>query len=85
MPQLIAQGSYMHTWLGVTGVSLTPDLERGTALPMNYKGVIVSSVQSGSPAAKANLQPITVKHIGDIIIAIDGGILSNVLKILSIT
>ncbi|MFZ0511434.1 MAG: trypsin-like peptidase domain-containing protein [Candidatus Nitrosopolaris sp.] len=72
VPQLIAHGSYIHPWLGVTGVSLTPDLERGTGLPMNYKGVIVSSVQSGSPAAKVNLQPITVKHMGDIIIAIDG-------------
>jgi C-terminal processing protease CtpA/Prc len=39
---------------------------------MNYKGVIISSVQTGSPAAKVNLQPTTVKHMGDIIIAIDG-------------
>ena len=39
---------------------------------MNYKGVIISSVQNGSPAAKVNLQPTTVKHMGDIIIAIDG-------------
>ena len=39
---------------------------------MNYKGVIVVSVQSGSPAAKVNLQRITVKHTGDIIIVIDG-------------
>lgn len=72
VPQLISHGSYIHPWLGVTGASLTPDLERGTGLPMNYKGVIVVSVQSGSPAAKVNLQPITVKHTGDIIIAIDG-------------
>ena len=70
--QLIAHGSYIHPWLGVIGASITPDLERGTGLPMNYKGVVVTSVQPGSPAAKVNLQPITVKHMGDIIIAIDG-------------
>jgi hypothetical protein len=39
---------------------------------MNYKGVIISSVQTGSPAAKVNLQSTTLKHMGDIIIAIDG-------------
>ena len=72
VPQLIAHGTYIHPWLGVTGVSLSPDVERSSRLPMNYKGVIISSVQTGSPAAKANLQPTTVKHIGDIIIAIDG-------------
>jgi S1-C subfamily serine protease len=72
VPQLIAHGTYIHSWLGVTGVSLSPDLERSSGLPMNYKGVIISSVQKGSPAAKVNLQPTTVKHMGDIIIAIDG-------------
>jgi S1-C subfamily serine protease len=72
VPQLIAHGTYIHPWLGVTGVSLNPDLERSSGLPMNYKGVIISSVQTGSPAAKVNLQPTTVKHMGDIIIAIDG-------------
>jgi len=72
VPQLIAHGTYIHPWLGVTGVSLSPDLERSSGLPMNYKGVIISSVQNGSPAAKVNLQPTTAKHMGDIIIAIDG-------------
>jgi S1-C subfamily serine protease len=72
VPQLIAHGTYIHPWLGVTGVSLSPDVERSSGLPMNYKGVIISSVQTGSPAAKANLQPTTVKHMGDIIVAIDG-------------
>jgi S1-C subfamily serine protease len=72
VPQLIAHGTYIHPWLGVTGISLNPDLQRRSGLPMNYKGVIISSVQTGSPAAKVNLQPTTVKHIGDIIIAIDG-------------
>ena len=68
----MAHGTYIHPWLGVTGVSPSPDVERSSGLPMNYKGVIISSVQTGSPAAKVNLQPTTVKHMGDIIIAIDG-------------
>ncbi|HYV52805.1 MAG TPA: trypsin-like peptidase domain-containing protein, partial [Candidatus Eisenbacteria bacterium] len=72
VPQLIAHGTYIHPWLGVTGYSLSSDVERSSGLPTNYKGVIITSVQTGSPAAKVNLQPTTVKHKGDIIIAIDG-------------
>jgi S1-C subfamily serine protease len=72
VPQLVAHGTYIHPWLGVTGVSLSPDLERSSGPAMNYRGVIISSIQTGSPAAKVNLQPTTVKHMGDIIIAIDG-------------
>ena len=83
VPQLIAHGSYIHPWLGVTGVSLTPDLEHGTGLPMNYKGVVVTSIQPDSPAAKVNLQPITVKHMGDIIIAIDGHVVKRFEDIIS--
>lgn len=72
IPQLISHGSYIHPWLGATGTSLTPDLKHSLGLPMNYKGAVVTSVQPGSPAARVNLQPTTVKHVGDIIIAIDG-------------
>ena len=47
-------------------------------MPQNYKGVVIGSVQSGSPAEKAGLQGITrndfsnTQQIGDIIIGIDG-------------
>ena len=46
--------AYIHPWLGVTGASLTPDLEHGTGIPMNYKGVVVTSVQPGSPKSIFN-------------------------------
>ena len=51
---------------------------QSAGLPLNYKGVIVSSVQSGSPAEKAGLQGITqndfsnTQAVGDIIKRIDG-------------
>lgn len=77
VPILIQKGSYAHPWLGISGGSITPDLAQSVNLPKNFKGVIVGSVQSGSPADKAgirgasqdimNLNP----QIGDIITAID--------------
>lgn len=70
--QLIAHGHYKHPWFGVTGASLTPDLEDGNKIPTNYKGVVILSVQPNSPAAKSGLRPNTVGQTGDIILAIDG-------------
>jgi S1-C subfamily serine protease len=47
-------------------------------LPRNYKGVVVASVQGGSPAERAGLKGVTqndvsnTQQIGDIITRIDG-------------
>ena len=76
MPELIAHGKYIHPWLGVNTATLSRNLQYGTtASSMNYKGegAVITSLQPGSPAAKAKLQStIRGKHLGDIIIAIDG-------------
>ncbi|HXX96812.1 MAG TPA: PDZ domain-containing protein, partial [Candidatus Bathyarchaeia archaeon] len=75
---LIKNGCYGHPWLGIAGGVITPDLAQGADLPRNYKGVVVASVQSGSPAEKAGLKGVTqndvsnTQQIGDIITGIDG-------------
>jgi S1-C subfamily serine protease len=78
VPTLIQKGSYDHPWLGISGGSMTADVAQSAGLPVNYKGVVVSSIQSGSPADKAGLKG-TIRdimgpntNIGDIITAIDG-------------
>ena len=77
VPILIKNGNYDHPWLGISGGKISPDLASSAGLPTNYKGVIVGSVQPGSPAEKAGLKGLTqddngVTHIGDIITAVDG-------------
>jgi S1-C subfamily serine protease len=84
VPVIIKNGSYAHPWLGISGGKITPDLIRAMGLPANYKGVIVGSVQSGSPADMAGLKGLTQDNgdnsgssgappqIGDIITAVDG-------------
>jgi S1-C subfamily serine protease len=78
VPVIIQKGTYEHPWLGISGDSITPDLAQSAGLPKNFKGVVVGSVQSGSPADKAGLRGISQEimdlnaHIGDIITAIDG-------------
>ena len=78
VPVLIKGGTYAHPWLGISGGKITPDIAQSAGLPANYKGVVVGSVQPGSPADKAGTQALTQDmagsntHIGDIITAIDG-------------
>jgi S1-C subfamily serine protease len=87
VPLLIKNGSYAHPWLGIAGGKITPELTNATGLPANYKGVLVASVQPGSPADKAGLKGLdqnnageddntiitsTNATTGDIITAVDG-------------
>ena len=78
VPTLIQKGSYDHPWIGIAGGSITPEIAQSAGLPPNYKGVVIGSVQPGSPADKAGLKGTSQDimgastHIGDIITAIDG-------------
>jgi len=84
VPTIIQTGTYSHPWLGIAGGAVTPDVAQSAGLPLNYKGVVVSSIQSGSPAEKAGLQGITqndfsnTQAVGDIITAIDGHPLKSI-------
>ncbi|HXP49742.1 MAG TPA: PDZ domain-containing protein, partial [Bacteroidia bacterium] len=78
VPTIIQTGTYNHPWLGIAGRAITPDIAESAGLPLNYKGVVIGSVQSSSPAEKAGLQGLTrnnfsnTQQIGDIITGIDG-------------
>jgi S1-C subfamily serine protease len=84
MSTLIQNGCYSHAWLGISGSSITPDIAQSASLPRNYKGVVVGSVQAGSPAEKAGLQGIVQNHVSntqqvsDIITGIDGHPVRNI-------
>lgn len=78
LPTLIQKGTYDHPWLGIAGGRITPEQAISAGLPRNYKGVVVGSVQPGSPAEKGGLQGIpqgdlsTAQKTGDIITGVDG-------------
>jgi S1-C subfamily serine protease len=80
VPELIANGHYRHTWLGVTGQTITPEIVDALDLPVDV-GVLIYSVEPNSPADKAGLRggdrQMTVSGVqvaagGDILVAIDG-------------
>ncbi len=72
-----SEGAY----LGIDGVTLTPEIARAMDLPANLTGVLVQAVQPGSPADQAGLragnEAVTlngqqVKIGGDLILGVDG-------------
>jgi len=80
VPALIQDGKYVHSWLGISGTSLTPDLAKAMSLDIAQRGALVEEVLPNSPAEKAGLrgsdqqttidgQPVNVG--GDVITAID--------------
>ena len=80
VPDLIATGKYEHSWLGISGRTLIPDLATAMNLTSDQRGVLVGSVTAGSPAEKAGVQGSTKDFTldgqttqvgGDVITAID--------------
>ena len=91
IPQLIATGHAQHPYIGIHGVDLSPALasilqQVGVRLPVK-EGILVATVDSGSPAARAGLQGATqaasimgteIPVGGDIIVAINGHTMTSV-------
>ena len=78
--QLITSGHAEHTYLGIKGTEITPDLQQAINLPVGA-GVLVSQVVPGSPADMAGIRGgsttatiagQTLMLGGDIITSIDG-------------
>lgn len=81
VPALIAEGNYTHAWLGISGMTLTPDVAQAMGLDEGQRGALVITVQEDGPAGEAGLRgsdnEITVDGQtlptgGDVIIALTG-------------
>lgn len=86
VPALIETGRYEHTWMGISGAGLTPDLAQAMNLDADQQGALIIDIVRGGPADQANLrgssqeltkngQPLRVG--GDVITAIDGQSIDN--------
>ncbi len=65
MQDIRQHGRVIRGWLGVGTQTLTPDQARALGLPEPY-GIILTTVQPGSPADRAGLRPNDViTHVND--------------------
>ncbi len=80
VPALITNGKYVHTWLGISGTNLVPELATAMKLDASQRGALVEEIMPNSPAEKAGLQgsnnQVTIQGQtatvgGDVITAID--------------
>ncbi len=65
MTSLIENGKVVRGWLGVSIQDITTELAEQFDLP-NTKGVLISSVEAGSPAAKAEIK------VGQVVLKVNG-------------
>ena len=52
-PQLIANGRAVHPYLGISGVTITPDIASALNLKPGQQGILVATVVPGGPADQA--------------------------------
>ena len=77
-PQLIANGKATHSYLGISGATVTADVISALNLKAGTQGVLVATVVAGGPAETAGLQAAKVDAngnptaAGDIITGING-------------
>lgn len=79
VPVLIQTGHYKHPWLGVSGITVDPDIADSLGLS-THSGFLIENIVSDSPASKAGLHAsnqtktvdgIKYKFGGDIITGVD--------------
>ena len=56
VPALIGEGSYEHSYIGISGSTFSPACAADLDLPLTVRGAYVNEVQSGTPAAQAGLR-----------------------------
>lgn len=80
VPQLINSQKVSHPYLGISGMSLTPDIATAMNLDASQRGALIETVTANGPADKAKLQASskefqldgqTINIGGDVITAID--------------
>lgn len=81
VPVLIQDGSYTHPRMGISGVSLTPDVAEQAGLNRDQKGILIMDLSNNGPAERAGLAASTQQRgangqveitAGDVIVAVDG-------------
>ncbi len=81
VPELIENGFYEHSWIGLSGNTLQADIAEAMDLDRSQRGVLIASITPDSPADEAGLRGSDKQFEylgsqviigGDIITAIDG-------------
>jgi len=90
--QIVAGGAARRPWLGIVGLSLTPEIARYYGLPVDH-GVLVTKVAEGSPAEAAGMAEgdiileignVETRRIEDLVSEIHGRRVGEVVRIIAL-
>ena len=56
IPDLIEQGFYEHSWIGLSGATLQADIAEAMDLDRSQRGILIASITPDSPADEAGLR-----------------------------
>ena len=78
VPELIENGTYAHSFVGIRGITVSPTVARTNGLDGTTQGVLVESVIAGAPAdgqlhgSNATEYVTSIPIGGDVVVAVNG-------------
>jgi 2-alkenal reductase len=78
VPWLIEDGYYLHPWIGIDAITLTPEMAQAAGMPSSMRGVLIYRLVSDGPADQAEYLSGTTTdeygkiRAGDVIVGVDG-------------
>lgn len=84
VPWLIDIGYYLHPWIGIDAVTLTPEMAAAAGMPSSVRGVLIYRLVSDNPADESGRLSGTTTdqygniRAGDVIVGINGNTVTTI-------
>jgi S1-C subfamily serine protease len=81
---LIENGGYLHPWIGIDAVTLTPEMAAAAGMPPSVRGVLIYHLVSDNPADQSgSLSGTTTDEYGniragDVIVGVNGNTVTTI-------
>ena len=78
VPSLIENGAYLHPWIGIDAVTVTPEMAAAAGMPPTIRGVLIYRLVSDNPADQSGRLSGTTTdqygniRAGDVIVGVNG-------------
>jgi S1-C subfamily serine protease len=83
VPWLVEDGFYLHPWIGIDAITLTPEMAQAAGMPSSVRGVLIYRLVSDGPADQAEYLSGTTTdeygriRAGDVIVGVNGNNVST--------
>jgi S1-C subfamily serine protease len=84
VPSLIENGGYLHPWIGIDAVTLTPEMAAAAGMPPGVRGRLIYHLVSDNPADQSGRLSGTTTdeygniRAGDVIVGVNGNTVTTI-------